>query len=65
MAVIKYVLLMDKWQEHISISERGLEMLHFPPNNESKLLERISDHIIEFVCGYATCATLVVYEYFW
>ena len=28
-----------------------------PPNNESKLLKRISDYIIEFVCGYATCAT--------
>ena len=27
------------------------------PNNESKLLKRISDYIIEFVCGYATCAT--------
>ena len=34
-----------------------LEMLHFPPNNESKMLKRISDYIIEFVCGYATCAT--------
>ena len=22
-----------------------------PPNNESKLLKRISDYIIEFVCG--------------
>ena len=28
-----------------------------PPNNESKFLKRISDYIIEFVCGYATCAT--------
>ena len=28
-----------------------------PPNNESKLLMRISDNIIEFVFGYATCAT--------
>ena len=28
-----------------------------PPNNESYLLKRISDNIIEFVCGYATCST--------
>ena len=32
-------------------------MLISPPNNESKLLKRISDNIIEFVCGYATCDT--------
>ena len=34
----------------------------YPPNNEAYLLKRISDNIIEFVCCYATCATLVVYE---
>ena len=44
---------MDKWQGHISISENDLKCYISPLNKESKLLKRISDYIIEFVCGYA------------
>ena len=47
----------------VDIIKRLLEMLYFATNNDSKLFNQISDHIIVFTCFPATFGTSSTIEH--